>query len=295
MFSFYNKRWIFIAVSVVVMLAGLISYFVSGLNVDIDFKGGTSIVFNTKSDSATKEEIAELVKATVKVSGSVVVQPSMDNPQEYTIKLNSLSTEEADSLIEALKGKYVPEEKDYNDYSISSFTAAYGKQLAGEAIFALIIAVILMLVYITFRFEFLQGVSAVIALIHDVLIMLSIYALFRVPVNSSFIAVILTIIGYSINNTIVVFDRVRENRKFARKETTAQIVDKSLKETLGRSINTTITTLIMVVCLYIIGGNSIKEFALPLMIGLVGGAYSSLFIVAPVWAMLKGDKKKATK
>ena len=99
---------------------------------------------------------------------------------------------------------------------ISSFTAAYGKQLAGDAIFALIIAVILMLVYITFRFEFLQGVSAIIALIHDVLIMLSIYALFRVPVNSSFIAVILTIIGYSINNTIVVFDRVRENRKFAR-------------------------------------------------------------------------------
>lgn len=295
MFSFYNKRWIFIAVSVVVMLAGLVSYLVSGLNVDIDFKGGTSIVFNTKSDSATKEEIADLVKATVKTSGSVVVQPSMDNPQEYTIKLNSLTTAEADSLVNALIAKYVPTEEGYNDYAISSFTAAYGKQLAGDAIFALIIAVILMLVYITFRFEFLQGVSAIIALIHDVLIMLSIYALFRVPVNSSFIAVILTIIGYSINNTIVVFDRVRENRKFARKETTAQIVDKSLKETLGRSINTTITTLIMVVCLYIIGGNSIKEFALPLMIGLVGGAYSSLFIVAPVWAMLKGEKKKAVK
>lgn len=295
MFSFYNKRWIFITVSVVIMLAGLISYLVSGLNIDIDFKGGTSVVFNTKSDSATKEEITELVKATVETSGSVIVQPSMDNPQEYTIKLNSLTTEQSDKLVSALIEKYVPGEENYNDYSISSFTAAYGKQLASEAIFALIIAVILMLVYITFRFEFLQGVSAIISLIHDVLIMLSIYALFRVPVNSSFIAVILTIIGYSINNTIVVFDRVRENRKFARKETTAQIVDKSLKETIGRSINTTITTLIMVVCLYIIGGNSIKEFALPLMIGLVGGAYSSLFIVAPLWAMLKGEKKKAVK
>lgn len=291
MFSFYNKRWIFIAVSVVVMLAGLISFIVSGLNVDIDFKGGTSVVFNTKSEAATKEEIEQLVKDTVETSGSVVVQPSMDNPTEYTIKLNSLTTEDSDKLIQALIEKYVPGEEGYDDYSISSFTAAYGKQLAGEAVFALIVAIILMLVYITFRFEFLQGVSAVIALAHDVLIMLSIYALFKIPVNSSFIAVILTIIGYSINNTIVVFDRVRENRKFARKETTAQIVDKSLMETLGRSINTTITTLIMVVCLYIIGGNSIKEFALPLMIGLIGGAYSSLFIIAPMWAMLKGDKK----
>lgn len=292
MFSFYNKRWIFIAVSVVIMLAGLISFIVSGLNVDIDFKGGTSVVFNTKSDSATKEEIEQLVKDTVETSGSVVVQPSMDNPSEYTIKLNSLTTEESDKLVNALIEKYVPDEEGYDDYSISSFTAAYGKQLASEAIFALIVAIILMLVYITFRFEFLQGISAIIALTHDVLIMLAIYALFKIPVNSSFIAVILTIIGYSINNTIVVFDRVRENRKYARKETTAQIVDKSLRGTLGRSINTTITTLIMVVCLYIIGGNSIKEFALPLMIGLIGGAYSSLFIVAPVWAMMKGESKK---
>lgn len=295
MFSFYNKRWIFIGVSIVVMLAGLISFIVSGFNMDIDFQGGSSIVFNTKSESATKEEIEQLVKDNIETTGSVVVQPSTDNPTEYTIKLHSLTTEESDKLINALVEKYVPDEEGYDDYSISSFTAAYGKQLASESIFALVIAILLMLVYITFRFEFLQGVSAVIALTHDVLIMLSIYALFKIPVNSSFIAVILTIIGYSINNTIVVFDRIRENRKYARKETTAQIVDKSLFGTLGRSINTTVTTLIMVVCLYIIGGASIKEFALPLMIGLIGGAYSSLFIVAPLWAMLKGGEKKAVK
>ena len=293
MFSFYKRRWIFICVSAVIILAGLISYIATGFNLDIDFKGGTSIVFNTKTDSATKEEIESLVKETVQTEGSVVVQPSMDNPQEYTIKLNTLSTDDAGKLVDALKTKYIAEadREAFNDFSISSFTAAYGSQLASEAIFALIVAIILMLVYITFRFEFLQGVSAIIALAHDALIMLSIYTLFKIPVNSSFIAVMLTIIGYSINNTIVVFDRVRENRKFARKETTAQIVDKSLMGTLGRSINTTITTLIMVVCLYIIGGNSIKEFALPLMIGLIGGSYSSLFIVAPIWAMLKGDKK----
>ena len=288
MYSFYKHRWIYIAISIVVIVAGLISFFVSGLNVDIDFKGGTSIVFNTKSDSATKEEIEQIVKDNVDIKGSVVVQPSMEKPTEYTIKLQSLTTEESDKLVNALIEKYVPDEENYNDYSISSFTAAYGKQLAGEAILALIVAILLMLIYITLRFEFLQGISAVIGLIHDSLVMLAVYSLFMVPVNSSFIAVILTILGYSINNTIVVFDRVRENRKYARKETTAEIVDKSLNGTLMRSVNTTITTLIMVVCLYIFGGTSIKEFSFPLIIGLVSGAYSSLFIVAPVWAMMKG-------
>ncbi len=290
-YSFYKHRWIYISVAIVVILAGIVSFFVSGLNIDIDFKGGTSIVFNTMSDSATKEEIEKLVRDNVDVKGSVVVQPSMEKPTEYTIKMQSLSTEESDKVINALKEKYVPSEENFDDYSISSFTAAYGKQLAGEAIWAVVIALILMLVYITFRFEFLQGVCAVIGLLHDTLIMLAVYTIFMVPVNSSFIAVILTILGYSINNTIVVFDRVRENKKFARKETTEEIVDKSLNGTLMRSINTTITTFIMVVCLYIFGGTSIKEFSFPLMIGLIGGAYSSLFIVAPVWAMMKGGNK----
>lgn len=290
-YSFYKHRWIYISVAIVVILAGIVSFFVSGLNIDIDFKGGTSIVFNTMSDSATKEEIEQLVRDNVDVKGSVVVQPSMEKPTEYTVKMQSLSTEESDKVINALKEKYVPSEENFDDYSISSFTAAYGKQLAGEAVWAVVIALLLMLVYITFRFEFLQGVCAVIGLLHDTLIMLAVYTVFMVPVNSSFIAVILTILGYSINNTIVVFDRVRENKKFARKETTEEIVDKSLNGTLMRSINTTITTLIMVVCLYIFGGTSIKEFSFPLMIGLIGGAYSSLFIVAPVWAMMKGGNK----
>ncbi len=290
-YSFYKHRWIYISVAIVVILAGIVSFFVSGLNIDIDFKGGTSIVFNTMSDSATKEEIEQIVRDNVDVKGSIVVQPSMEKPTEYTIKMQSLSTEESDKVINALKEKYVPSEENFDDYSISSFTAAYGKQLAGEAIWAVVIALLLMLVYITFRFEFLQGVCAVIGLLHDTLIMLAVYTVFMVPVNSSFIAVILTILGYSINNTIVVFDRVRENKKFARKETTEEIVDKSLNGTLMRSINTTITTFIMVVCLYIFGGTSIKEFSFPLMIGLIGGAYSSLFIVAPVWAMMKGGNK----
>ena len=297
MLNIYNKRWIFIAVSAVVILAGLISFFIQGgLNVDIDFAGGTSIVFNTTDKNASQDDIVSIVKEAVPgISGTIRAQATTDKPEEFTIKTMALSTAQSEAVLDALKAKYVPDAENYNDYSVSSFTAAYGKQLAQEAGLALFIAIALMLIYISVRFEFLSGVSAIIALIHDVLIMLSIYAIFGISVNSSFIAVILTILGYSINNTIVVFDRVRENRKLARKETMAEIVDKSITGTLGRSINTTITTLIMVVLLFILGGNSIREFALPLIIGLIGGAYSSIFIVSPVWAMMKGANKKAVK
>jgi len=297
MLNIYKRRWIFIAVSAVVILAGLISFFIKGgLNIDIDFAGGTSIVFNTQDKNASQDDIVSIVKEAVPgISGSIRAQATTDKPEEFTIKTVSLTTAQSEAILEGLKAKYVPDVENYNDYAVSSFTAAYGKQLAQEAGLALFIAIALMLIYISVRFEFLSGVSAIIALIHDVLIMLSIYSIFGFSVNSSFIAVILTILGYSINNTIVVFDRVRENRKLARKETMAEIVDKSIAGTMGRSINTTITTLIMVVLLFILGGSSIREFALPLIIGLIGGAYSSIFIVTPVWAMMKGANKKAVK
>ncbi len=294
MLNIYKNRWIFVAVSVAIVLAGLVVSLIGGFNIDIDFAGGTSIVMNV-GQAAPKDEIAQVAKEALGFDVSAV-QPSLDNPSEITIKSKNLTEEQSDALVNALKAKYGLAE-DYSDYSISTFTPAYGKQLAGEALWAVIIAVILMLIYITIRFEFLSGLSAIIALIHDVLIMISVYAIFRVPVNSSFIAVVLTILGYSINNTIVLFDRVRENVKMAKKETFAEITNKSITQTLGRSINTTITTFIMVAVLYVLGVESIKEFAFPLIIGILGGAYSSIFIVSPVWAMMKtaglNSRKKA--
>ncbi len=294
MLNIYKNRWIFVAVSVAIILAGLVVSLIGGFNIDIDFAGGTSIVMNV-GQAAPKDEVAAVAKEALGFDVSAV-QPSLDNPSEITIKSKNLTEEQSDALVNALKAKYGLAE-DYSDYSISTFTPAYGKQLAGEALWAVIIAVILMLIYITIRFEFLSGLSAIIALIHDVLIMIAVYAIFRVPVNSSFIAVVLTILGYSINNTIVLFDRVRENVKMAKKETFAEITNKSITQTLGRSINTTITTFIMVAVLYVLGVESIKEFAFPLIIGILGGAYSSIFIVSPVWAMMKtaglNSRKKA--
>ena len=294
MLNIYKNRWIYVAVSVAIILVGLVFSLVGGFNIDIDFTGGTSIMMNLGQE-VSKDEVASVCNEALGFSVSAV-QPSLDNPNEMTIKTKNLTEAESDKLIGALKTKYNLAE-DYSDYSISTFTPAYGKQLAGEALWAVLIAVILMLIYITIRFEFLSGLSAIIALIHDVLIMISVYALFRVPVNSSFIAVFLTILVYSINNTIVIFDRIRENQRLAKKETFAEITDKSITQTLGRSINTTITTFVMVAVLYVLGVDSIREFAFPLIIGIIGGAYSSVFIVSPLWATMKtaglNSRKKA--
>ncbi len=284
MLNIYKNRLIFMGISVAIILVGLVCFLVGGFNVDIDFAGGTSITFDA-GQAVDKDEVADLANNALGFEVSTV-QVNMENPAEFTIKTKTIDSATADKLLLTFITRYGLAE-DYSDYSVNSFDPAYGKQLAGEALWAVLIAVLLMLVYITIRFEFLSGLSAICALIHDVLIMIAVYAIFRVPVNSSFIAVILTILGYSINNTIVIFDRVRENQKLAKKETFAEITDKSITQTIGRSINTTITTFVMVAVLYVLGVDSIKEFAFPLIIGLIGGAYSSIFIVSPLWASMK--------
>lgn len=167
-----------------------------------------------------------------------------------------------------------------------------GNELKTTALLTSIIAALLMLVYIAFRFEILFAISAVVCLLHDLLIVVAVYAFFRIPVNINFIAAILTVLGYSINATVVIFDRIRENMKTMKRETPDAIADKSIWQTMSRSINTTLTTLIMVALLLIMGVQSIKLFALPLLVGMVAGTYSSVCLAAPVWAWLK---KKTTK
>ena len=293
MLNIYKNRWIYMGISVAIILVGLVFFLVSGFNVDIDFAGGTSITFDA-GQAVDKAEVTELANNSLGFEVSSV-QISMDNPAEFTIKTKAIDSAAADQFILTFVTRYGLAE-DFSDYSVNSFDPAYGKQLAGEALWAVLIAVILMLVYITIRFEFLSGLSAICALVHDVLIMISVYTIFRVPMNSSFIAVILTILGYSINNTIVVFDRVRENQKLAKKETFAEITDKSITQTIGRSINTTITTFVMVAVLYVLGVDSIKEFAFPLIIGLIGGAYSSVCLAGSMWYVFRTKfVKKAVK
>lgn len=282
MFNIVEKKWIFIIISLVIIAAGVVSYFVcGGFNTDIDFAGGTQIIVSgIKYDEKAITKSLEAVDG-VKVS---TVQKSSEGVLVKTMYLD-------DSHVSSVKAAI---EKDFDGAkveSVDSISPTIGKELWKSAATSIAIAAILMLLYITFRFEVLSGLSAVIALLHDLLIMISFYVIFRIPVNTSFIAAILTILGYSINATIVIFDRIRENTRFLKKVAFADVVNKSIWQTLNRSINTSLTTLFTLVVLYIIGVQSIKEFALPLIVGIIAGTYSSVFISGPVWAMLKGEKK----
>ena len=271
-------------ISIAVCIVGVCFMTINGFNLDIDFAGGTSITFNA-GQPVDQAESAEITNRTLGFSASSI-QLNAENSNEVTIKTKTIESSVSEQLLSALRTRYGLAE-DYSDYSVASFAPAYGHQLAQEALIAVGIAVALILIYITIRFEWLSGICAVLALIHDVFIMVSVYAIFRVPVNASFIAVVLTILGYSINNTIVVFDRIRENKKLSETESTEDIADKSVSQTLGRSVNTTLTTFVVVAVLYVLGVDSIKEFALPLMVGIVCGAYSSVCLTGALWHTMK--------
>lgn len=182
--------------------------------------------------------------------------------------------------------------------SESSASASFGKQVQSKTLLFTFIAILCILAYIAFRFEWRSAVMSVIALVINILIMMAVYAISYTPLNTTFIAAMLTVIGYSINNTIVVFDRIRENMKNRNPKrgiTVSTIVNNSIKESMGRTLNTTITTLITIVLLYIIGVTSIKEFAFPLIIGVLAGAYSSIFIASTFWANWKENALNAKK
>lgn len=283
MFNIIEKRKILFLIPCVIILAGIISFIIfGGLNTDIDFTGGTAmeIELGQKYDE-------DLIRKTIDAVEKVTVSSVQSSGAEGAIvKTTDIPHEKFVEVQEAIKAAFPAA----NIKSVDSVSATIGKEMWLNAAKAVIIAVILMLIYISIRFDRYSGFSAVLALCHDVLVIISFYAIFQFPVNTTFIAAILTILGYSINATIVVFDRVRENTRLIRKESFANIVDKSIWQTLGRSINTTVTTLITLVALYVLGVTSIKQFMLPLLIGVICGAYSSIFISGQFWVIFKGKK-----
>lgn len=196
-------------------------------------------------------------------------------------KRTELSKETRDKLFNAIAKKYNLKKEDLISYQ--NVGAVVSSELKSQAVWAVIIASILMLIYIAIRFEFKFGTTAVIALLHDLLIMLTVYTLFKIPLNSTFIAAMLTVLGYSINDTIVVFDRIRENRRIQGKMDLKDLVNLSMNQTIGRSLSTAATVIIVLFVLYLMGVQSIKEFALPLLIGITSGTYSSIFIATALW------------
>jgi len=271
------------------MIIGLISYIIQGFNYDIDFTGGTVLEINLhKVPSAA--EIADLEKLTKQITGTQTpIVRKIEDGKKIMInahevhgkKRTELSKETRDKLFNAIAKKYNLKKEDLISYQ--NVGAVVSSELKSQAVWAVIIASILMLIYIAIRFEFKFGTTAVIALLHDLLIMLTVYTLFKIPLNSTFIAAMLTVLGYSINDTIVVFDRIRENRRIQGKMDLKDLVNLSMNQTIGRSLSTAATVIIVLFVLYLMGVQSIKEFALPLLIGITSGTYSSIFIATALW------------
>ena len=285
-FSFTKHFKLFGLISLVMISVGLVSLIltlcgVQGLfNFDIDFVGGTTFEFQlpVNVDKAVTDDVAELYQQAIDKAPSSVTSSGENG---LRIKALELTDAEVEAVRNAVAQKYHVDIE--QGYQVERVSASVGKDLSRSAFLASAVAVALILVYIGFRFEFKSGLAAVCALIHDLLVMLSFYVIFRIPFNINFIAAALTILGYSINATIVVFDRVRENRKSMKTGNFGEIVDRSIWDTMTRSINTTVTTLIVMLMLLILGVSSIRNFALPICIGIICGCYSSVCVSGPLW------------
>lgn len=278
-----NKN-IFRIISATIMLLGLIMFLINGFNFGIDFTGGTIIEINANKFIDVEE--AKVIMDEFDNDASIIHGGA--NKEELIIKSTlDLSNETVNSII----SKFAEQHGIDNDNIKSEkFGPLMGKEIRDKALLSITIATIAMLLYITFRFEFKFGLAAIIALLHDVIITVAVYAIFKLPVNSSFIAAILTIVGYSINDTIVIFDRIREELRLNPKVTLDNIVNSSIQHSLRRTIITTLTTLIAVVVLYVLGVEAVKVLALPLIIGMISGTYSSIFIAPALWFDFKNRK-----
>lgn len=291
--NFLSKKNLFFIVSVIFILVGpasMIFNSVQGnksLNYSLEFMGGTSTNVTFKEDLSIADIDSKVKPVVQGVTGDANIQTQkVSGTNQVIIKTRELNLDERQELSDALKNDF---DVDTTLITAESISSTVSSEMRSDAIIAVVVATICMLIYIWFRFKDLRfATSAVVALLHDVLVVLAFYALARVSVGNTFIACMLTIVGYSINATIVIFDRIRENMAAMKnKDNIADIVNLSITQTLTRSIYTSLTTFIMIAVLFIMGVSSIREFALPLMVGIVCGAYSSVCITGALWYVLK--------
>ena len=300
--DFLNKKNIFIAASAIVIVAGFVCMGVNkasgkgALNFSLEFLGGTSTNVGFAEDMSLADIDANVVPAIEKITGDSNVQvQKVAGTNEVIFKTRTLSVSEREAFNKAMTENFSVDEASITAETISSTVSS---EMQKDAVVAVVVAIVLMLIYIWFRFKDMRfGASSVIALAHDVLVVLAFYAFVRISVGSTFIACMLTIVGYSINATIVIFDRVREKLLSQKKdETLIDLLNGCVNQTLSRSVFTSLTTFIMVLVLYIMGVSSIKEFALPLMAGILCGTYSSVCLACTFWYILKTKiVKKASK
>jgi len=277
--------------SALVIGLGFLILLVMGLNLGVDFDSGTSLEVLIENQPFTIAEVKDIVSGTGYIPGDVTLA---GNQNEFAMILfkDMLNPDQIKEISTALKQKYGENNVAISESTVSPMVA---RELARDAFIAILIASVGIIIYVAFRFEFRYGIASIIALFHDAFFVIAIFSLLRIEVDLTFIAAILTIVGYSINDTIVIFDRIRENMKFSKVKTIedlSAVVNRSIVETLARSINTSLTVVFAAVALFFLGGEGIRNFSFALMIGLLVGAYSSIFIAAQVWLVLKGRELK---
>lgn len=314
----------YFALSIIIIVIGVIFLFINGIQLDTEFTGGTVISAKLNTEF-TEQEVLELVKEVT--DNSCVVQKTGNEGKGVMISFSQITDEDTTEIENKLKEKYGStettdqleneetqeitsegeetlqdtESDKYLEISTKVVEATYGSEIAKNTILAVVVALICMVVYIAVRFQSLGGIksaiSAIVGLIHNVLIVTVVYIIFKISINSAFIAAILTVIGYSINNTIVVYDRIRENRNLKeqnKKLNLEELVNTSIKQILGRTINTTVTSVATVAVLLgfaiYFGQTTLVEFTIPLIVGLIAGEYSSICISTPLWYKLENKK-----
>ena len=286
-----SKKGLFFGVSAALVVAGFVVMGVNkassgdALNYSLEFKGGTqtSVTFN---EAMTLEKAnAEVVPLMEEITGAVQIQTVQDS-NEVIFKTGSLTVEQRDAVNDMLADNFGV---DKNLITTETISSTISNEMKSDTIIAVAVAIVCMLIYIRIRFKDLRfGVSSIVALLHDVLVVLAFYAVARVSVSNTFVACMLTIVGYSINATIVIFDRIRENMaSMSHKDDLKDVVNRSITQTMSRSIFTSLTTFIMVAVLYVLGVTSIRDFALPLMVGIVCGTYSSICLAGSMWYLFR--------
>lgn len=277
MMDILGKRKIWYTISLIVIIIGLVFLLFKGLNFGIDFQGGTLLEFKF-AQQVSNEEVRKILSEIGIAEDAKIQQSAQQGIYGVLIRAKELSPEQIVKIEEALKETYPSTEMLRTDM----VGPLIGKELRAKALWAMLIASLAIIAYISIRFEFRFAIVAIIALLHDVMITIGLFAIMGKEINTPFVAALLTIVGYSINDTIVIFDRIRENMKLMRRTPFIELANKAVVDTLPRSINTSLTTLITILAIYFFGGASIKTFMLALFIGVFAGTYSSIFIASPL-------------
>lgn len=291
-FHIVNRRKIWFIISALIILPGLFSIVTQGFNLGIDFTGGTLLDLKF-ARPVTVAQVRDALQ-TVQLENSTIQLASESQETaspNVLIRTHVLNEEERRAALSTLQNKLGA----FDLLRIEKVGAVIGEELTRQAVYAVIAASVMMILYITYRFEFRFAASGILALLHDVVVVLGMFSILQKEIDAAFIAAILTIIGYSINDTIVVFDRIRENLKTRRKEEPLEdMVNRSIWQTMTRSIYTVLTVLFVTLSLYLFGGETTKNFSLALLIGISIGAYSSIFIASPIWVTWReyADKQR---